>query len=195
VINLRLYVFLFISVLVSSCSSGVFLRPSTTGGELVKSNPACPGPKNGIEFSFKNKDWLHLRIFALLPRQTGDGTRLAFEVMIYPSLSLPKSKWQIDEFKNRKHDIYLFSASKPEVVLIRANGSKSTIHAQVFSGERRLQPNDTSYLLEDRIILSDVELTNFTVELPSISIDGESIDIPPIHFTPDQEFQAPVLNC
>jgi hypothetical protein len=193
-ISIRLYVFLFISTLICGCSTGTFLRPTASNGEFVKANQACPRPNGVIQFTPKNKDWVHFRVYALLPRQTGSGTQLNIEVQTQVGLGLPRSEWKGEEFKRRAQHRFLFSASKPEVVLVRANGSKTTIYVQLFWGERNLESN-TILLVSDKIILSQEELTNFTIEFPTIFIDGESMDIPQIHFAPDQELEAPVLNC
>ncbi len=193
-LSTRPYVFLLIFILICGCSTGTFLRPTATKGEFAKANQACPGPNNVIQFSPKNNDWVHFRVSALLPRQTGRETQLSIEVRTQVGLGLPRSEWKGEEFKHRAQHRFLFSALKPEITLVKADGSKTTIYVQLFWGERNLESN-TTLLVSDKIILSQEELTNFTIEFPTIFIDGESMYIPPIHFAPDQEFEAPVLNC
>jgi hypothetical protein len=183
----------------AACSTGVFLRPSAESGFLVKENAACPGPAQVIQFTPKNTDWVHLRIYAIPinaapPYPSKSQTWLVIEIQTQVGLGLPRSEWKGDEFKRRSKHKFEFRAENPEVILVYPDGRERTFLVSLFAGAHSLQ-SETILLASEKIGLGEILLDGFVVRMPSVYIDGEEISIPPIRFSPDKEHYVPVLNC
>lgn len=181
-------------LLLVGCSTGVFLRPVAKSGQLVKDNPACPGPVRVIQFTPASKDWVHVRVYADPPVPLRSQTRLYVEVMTQVGLGLPRSQWEGDEFQRRSKHKFEFRAEHPEVALIYSDGREGTFTVPLLNGTHVLE-SKTILLAEDHIPLSETLLKNFAIRMPAVFIDGERIDIPVITFGPDSETYMPVLNC
>lgn len=182
-----------------ACSTGVFLRPSAESGSLVKGNAACPGPEKVIQFTPNNINWVHLRIYAIPIYAVPAGppklqTRLAIEIQTQVGLGLPRSEWKGDEFKQRSRHKFEFHAENPEVTLVYPDGRERVFSVSLFKGIHSLE-SETILLARENVDLGDTLLDGFVIRMPAVYIDGEKINIPPIRFTPDKEFYAPVLNC
>lgn len=189
-------IFLLLPVvgLLAGCSTGVFLRPAAVSGDLVKDNPACPGPDRVIQFTPKSKNWVHFRLYADPPVPLRPQTRLYIEVQTQVGLGLPWAQRGSDEFKWRSQHKFEFRAEHPEITLVYPDGHEIVFSVALFKGVHYLE-SETILLAQEYVQLSDTYLEGFTIRMPAVFIDGEKIDIPSISFGPDKEFYAPVLNC
>jgi len=182
------------AMMLAGCSTGVFLRPAAESGDLVKDNPACPGPVRVIQFTPKSKNWVHFRIYADPPVPLRPQTRLYVEVITQVGLGLPWSQRKSDEFNRRSNHKFEFRAEHPKTVLIYPDGRERVLEVSLFKGVHTLE-SKTILLARDYVELADTFLESFTIRMPSVFIDGEKIDIPPIRFGPYKETYMPVLNC
>jgi hypothetical protein len=177
-----------------ACSTGVFLRPAAVSGELVKDNPACPGPDRVIQFTPKSKNWVHFRVYADPPVPLRPQTRLYIELKTQVGLGLSWSQREGDEFKRRSQHKFEFRAEHPEVTLVYPDGREQIFSVALFKGVHYLE-SETILLAQEYVQLADTYLDSFIIRMPAVFIDGEKIDIPPIRFDPDKELYAPVINC
>lgn len=191
---ISIFSLLAVVVLLAGCSTGVFLRPVAVSGDLVKVNPACPGPDRVIQFTPKSKNWAHFRVYADPPVPLRPQTRLYIEVQTQVGLGLPWSQRGSDEFKRRSQHKFEFRAEHPEITLVYPDGREHVFSFALFKGVHYLE-SETILLAQEYVQLADTYLDSFTIRIPAVFIDGEKIDIPPIRFGPDKEFYAPVINC
>lgn len=198
--HLHLWVVL-LTVIIAGCSTGPFLKPSSSLGSYSTVNPACPGAQEVIEFSPEKQPWVLLRVYATPPgRYNSKGTELRIHFWFQylkgepqPSLFFltDKEKKLINE---RSSKDYVATTSKPTVTVVLPNGNKREIIIPAFE-----KPFDAQRELVEwwgnGVQISPDSLDSFTVIFPDIYVNGEKIAVPPIHFQKTEDHYAPVLNC
>lgn len=197
--SLRLWTVL-VAAVITGCSTGPYLKPAADAGSYSTVNPACPGAQEVIEFSPEKQPWVLLRIYATTPKRwNSKGTELRvhfwFKYLKGESTSL---FFLTDEqrklIKERSSKDYLVTASKPTVTVVLPNGSKQEIPIPIFEKPYDPKNNQISWWANG-VQVSPDSLDSFTAIFPDIYVNGEKINVPPIHFQRDEDHYAPVLNC
>jgi hypothetical protein len=185
------------------CSTGVYLKPTAESGVLTTINPSCPGAEEVITFSPKQTEWVEIRIYALSASryvgmtENGTGTELHIELLLKRGLSLSLINRFGEEFERRNKATYTFRADSSQITLIESGGKTIKLPVKMFEEDHNFSPRYEQNLMlaKESIKLSDRELMRFSVDLPTIYINGEPLKISPIIFKNFEDWYFPVLNC
>jgi len=132
-------------------------------------------------------------------RWNSKGTELRvhfwFQFLVGESVSIfYRTDEQRKLIKERSEKDYLVTASKPTVTVVLPDGSSKEVHIPIF--EKPYDPkNDRVSWWANGVQVSPENLDTFTVIFPDIYVNGEKINVPPIHFKKEEDHYAPVLNC
>jgi hypothetical protein len=157
--------------------------------------PQCPGPLSVVQFSPAGKPWVLVRVYTEQPIPSRASSTLDIEFSVKTGLGLPHSQWgKSEEFIRRRDQHYEIRAESPNIVVTYRDGRRVALTSQLLSGVHHLQ-SKTIRLAAEEIVISDGSVDDFSVELPTVFIDDERIEIPSIHFKLDKTTFMPVLNC
>ena len=193
---------LILAASITGCSTGTYLRPESAAGRHTTVNPSCPGALEVIEFSPQILTWVSFRVYATPPeRYSSHGTELRIHVGINPRVGINSSSsylFQNEEtkklIKERRSASYTVTATEPVVTVTMPGGNIRKIPLPMFEKAFDARNNHNNYWAPG-IQISPSSLDDFTVVFPDIYVNGEKINVAPIHFKLDQGRYTPVLNC
>jgi hypothetical protein len=205
---LGLLSFFCAALVLNGCSTGPFLKPYAAIGEYNTENPACPGAENVLEIGIPGYDWLIIRVLAKEPtKYRPEGTRLIAYVMpdlykhsdsggswpLFPSEEERVRKERlVSERKSKSVEV---SFSRTTAIITLSNGSQSTVELPFFQKPYKYPSVKYYGIWGPEAVIANEKLDDFTVELPSLLIDGVEFVIPTIEFKVTESKYAPVLNC
>lgn len=196
---LRLSVALVMAA-ITGCSTGPYLKPDASSGVYSTVNPACPGAQEVVAFSPEKQPWVLLRIYATPPKRwNSKGTELRihfwFQFLVGESVSIfYRTDEQRKLIEERSSKDYQVTTSKPTVTVVLPDGSSKEIQIPIF--EKPYDPkHDRISWWANGVQVSPENLDSFTVIFPGIYVNGEKINVPPLHFKKEEDHYAPVLNC
>ena len=193
-----------ILIFLAGCSTGPFLRPLAEVGTYTTVNPACPGAPEVINFVAEKQPWVLLRVYATPPgRIRSNGTELRVHIDLrywnglepiglFPS-DEKRAKWEkiITERSEREYSVV---ASSSYATIVFPNGETQKVEIPIFSSPFNPKEEKASWWANG-VQISTEQLTEFTVVLPSVFVNGEKFILAPIKFKQDKERYSPVLNC
>jgi len=196
-----------IIILTMGCSTGPFLRPTAAIGTYSTVNPACPGAQRVVEFAPKNQYWVLLRVYATQPegnyKSNGTELRVHVDLKYWKGFELPAmgifasdKTWNDRKklIRERSELDYIVTASSPFVTVYTPDGKSQQILVPIFQKPHDPKNHRVGWW-DHGVQISPKRLDDFKVIFPDIFVNGEKIEVPPIHFRMDNEYYAPVLNC
>ena len=183
---------------ITGCTTGPYLKPDAPSCVYSTVNPSCPGAQEVVAFTPKNQPWVFLRVYATPPtRWNSKGTELRVHVELQFFVGVD-SFFPTDEqrktVKERSDRHYRVTTSKAAVTVVLPDGTNKEVFIPIF--EKPYNPKtDKTSRWDNGVQLSPGNLDRFTVIFPEVFVNGEKIEVPPIHFKKQEDRYAPVLNC
>jgi hypothetical protein len=183
------------ALLVLAACHEVYLRPTASSGERARVYPPCPGALSVIQFAPSAERWVHLRVYVERSVRPDFPSRLVVELYSDPKEGLSFWGWHSNpEYVRRRDRQYEFRAESPQIVLTYPDGQRTVLTSKLLTGVHHLESR-TTRLASEQFTISDGPIDEFSIELPAVNIDGERVEIPPVHFSLDGATYMPVINC
>jgi len=182
------------AVLSAGCATTLYYKPTATSGEITEQSYGCPGPKNVLQFSPSDISWVHLRVYVSATTASLPGTRLHIE--FHTQIGLGVNDIKSDEFQRRAHRTFKLTTDSSRIVLIGSDGKQSVLTSQLLSGTTILQSTHRNIDLgSETLEISEAPIDEFSIQLPTIYIDGSKIEVPLISFKLVKGTYEWTLNC
>ncbi|OBY92712.1 hypothetical protein A6723_003900 [Pseudomonas sp. AU11447] len=175
----RRLVLLLAMLALPACSTSPYLHPESESGQPRSIDRTCPGAQQALQY-FNADHSESLLVYVALPiGSQSEGTELRLFTWRYGKPGAKPAR---------------ISADSPDVDLVLPSGERRTVRASLL--ENGFQSNDPRITNRSRgTKLYDGNLDEFILLLPVIRMNGEALDIRPIHFHKTQSRYASVFNC
>jgi len=182
-------------MLLGCVTTETYFKPIADEGYSNGINPTCPGAHKVLNLRSEKQWWILLRVYV---QEIHDSPNTELRIHIdhrYHQTPEKLTRTELKELKKRNsaHD-HLIVASSPFVTVQIPGQADKKYSIPIFEKPYLLNENDIDWW-GSGVVISDTLLTEFTVKLPDVTVNGEAIDVPPILFQKDVQRVALVLNC
>lgn len=175
----RILILLLGMLALPACSTAPYLHPESESGQLRSIDRTCPGAQQALQYFNADRSESLLVYVALPIAGQSEGTELRLFTWRYGKSDAKPAR---------------ISADSPDVEWVLPSGERRTVRASLLEGG--FQSNDPRINNRSRgTKLYEGDLEEFILFLPVIRVNGEALDIRPIHFHKTQSRYAPVFNC